>query len=67
MSPKRISLVTSYILDNFDRKTYRGQQSYYFNKLTNIKEVATAKKEAEEIKEKQRLSGFNSIFESVLY
>jgi len=62
MSPKRISLVTKYILDNFDRKTYRGQQSYYFNKLTNIKEVTSAKKEAEEIKEKQRLSGFNSIF-----
>lgn len=62
MSPKRISLVTKYILDNFDKKTYRGSESYYFNKLLNIKEVASAKKEAEEIKEKQRLSGFNAIF-----
>ena len=26
MAPKRISLVTKYILDHFDQKTYRGRQ-----------------------------------------
>ena len=28
MAPKRISLVTKYILDHFDQKTYRGDKSY---------------------------------------
>ena len=63
MAPERISLVTKYILNNFDRKTYRGDKTYVFNALTNIKDVASAgRQEIEEIKRKQRLSGFNSIF-----
>lgn len=63
MAPKRISLVTDYILKNFDRKTYRGDKTYVYNALVNIEEVASAKQgTVEEIKEKQRLSGFNSIF-----
>lgn len=63
LAPERISLVTKYILDNFDRKTYRGDKAYIFNKLTNIADVASAgRSEIEEIKQKQRLSGFNSIF-----
>ena len=63
MAPERISLVTKYILDNFDRKTYRGDKTYVFNTLMNIEEVASAKQgKVEEIKQKQRLSGFNSIF-----
>lgn len=37
MAPERISLVTKYILNNFDRKTYRGDKTYVFNALTNIK------------------------------
>ena len=62
-SPKRISLITNYILEHFNQKTYRGDKTYGFNALTNISEVATAGKEkVEEIKKKQRLSGFNSIF-----
>ena len=61
-SPKRISDVVKYILDNFNRKTYRNEKSYSFNSLLNIQEVASAKNEAEEIKQKLRLSGFNSIF-----
>ena len=63
MAPERIELVTKYILDHFDQKTYRGDKSYAFNVLTNISEVASAKNGAvEEIKQKQRVSGFNSIF-----
>lgn len=63
MAPERISGVTKYILDNFDRKTYRGDKTYAFNALQNISEVASGKNGAvEEIKAKQRLSGFNSIF-----
>ena len=63
MAPKRISLVAKYILDHFDKKTYRGDKSYVFSQLTNISDVASAKRGAvEEIKQKQRISGFNSIF-----
>lgn len=61
-APERISLVTKYIMDHFDQKTYRGNRTYVFNKLTNIEEVASSKKKIEEIKKLQRLSGFNSIF-----
>jgi len=62
MAPKRIELVTKYILDHFDQKTYRGDKTYIFSALTNIADVASAAHGAvEEIKRKQRISGFNSI------
>ena len=62
-APQRISLVANYILDHFDQKTYRGDKTYVYNTLTNIAEVASADRgKVEEIKQKQRLSGFNSIF-----
>ena len=63
MSPKRIELVTDYILEHFDQKTYRGNRTYEFNVMSNISDVASAKHGAvDEIKNKQRVSGFNSIF-----
>ena len=63
MAPKRIELVTKYILDHFDQKTYRGDKTYAFSVLQNISDVASAERGAvEEIKQKQRISGFNSIF-----
>ena len=63
MAPQRISLVTKYILEHFDKKTYRGDKTYIFDQLTNISDVASAERGAvEEIKKKQRISGFNSIF-----
>jgi len=62
MAPKRIELVTGYILDHFDQKTYRGDKSYLFNALTNIKDVASLDRGVvTEIKRSQRISGFNSI------
>lgn len=62
-APERISLIAKYILEHFDQKTYRGDKSYVYNALTNISEVASADRgKVEEIKQKQRLSGFNSIF-----
>lgn len=64
LAPERIRLVTNYILTHFDQKTYRGDKTYTFNVLQNITEVASAgsKEKIEEIKQKQRVSGFNSIF-----
>ena len=62
MAPERIKLVAKYILDHFDQKTYRGNKTYVYNSLQNIGEVASAANgKVEEIKQKQRLSGFNSI------
>lgn len=64
LSPERIRLVTEYILSHFDQKTYRGNKTYWFNVLQNITDVASTggKATIEEIKQKQRVSGFNSIF-----
>ena len=63
MAPERIQIVTKYILEHFDQKTYRGDKTYTYNTLTNIAKVVSAKRdEVEEIKQKQHISGFNSIF-----
>ncbi len=62
LAPQRIRLVTQYILDHFDQKTYRNQRYYRMSTLTNIAQVASGKQGAvEEIKRAQRISGFNSI------
>lgn len=62
LAPERIRLVTQYILDHFDQKTYRNQRYYRMSALTNIAQVASGKQGAvEEIKRAQRVSGFNSI------
>lgn len=64
MAPERIRLVTEYILDHFDQKTYRGSKTYTYNVLQNIAAVASAggRDAIDEVKQKQRISGFNSIF-----
>ncbi len=64
MAPERIRLVAKYILDHFAQKTRRDVRSYTFSRLTNIKEVATAKdrNKVSELKTRIRLTGFNSIF-----
>ena len=62
MAPKRIELVTKYILEHFDQKTYRGNKTYYFNSLVNIQDVASGSRgSVEEVKQQQRINGFNSI------
>lgn len=60
--PRRISKVVKYILDNFDKKTFRGDKTYKHSVLTNIGEVISNKKRVEEKKEQRRVKGFNSIF-----
>ena len=64
LAPKRIKLITDYILTHFNQKTYRNEKSYSYNSLINIAEVVSAKdkNKVEEVKQKLRLSGFNSIF-----
>ncbi len=64
MSPKRISDVVTYILDHFAQKTEQNEKSYAFRQLVNIEEVARAKSgsDAQELRNKVQLKGFNSIF-----
>lgn len=63
LSPKRITNIVGYILEHFNQKTKRNDKSYIYDIVTNVEEVASAKNRLEisKIKEKIRLSGFNSI------
>jgi len=63
-APERISNIVRYILEHFDQKTKRNSKPYSFTSLKNVYEVASAKDRTkiEEVKQKIRLSGFNSIF-----
>lgn len=64
LAPKYIANNVGYILEHFDQKTMRNSKPYYMTTLANVHEVSSAKdrNKIEEIKEKIRRSGFNSIF-----
>lgn len=63
-APERIGNVVQYIREHFDQKTKRNSKPYAFTRLANVHEAASARDRGaiEEVKEKIRLSGFNSIF-----
>lgn len=63
-APERISNIVTYILEHFDQKTKRNSKPYSFTSLKNIYEVVSAKdrNKIDEVKQKIRLTGFNSIF-----
>ena len=44
MAPERIRIVTQYILEHFDQKTYRGDKTYIYNTLTNIEVMVQMRK-----------------------
>ena len=61
--PKRISEIVRYILEHFSQKTKRNRDCFCFSVLTNVSELATAKKK-DSVSEKKRfihMRGFNSI------
>ena len=60
--PKRISIVTRYIIDHFGEKTKQGADAYGMSRLLNIDEVIKKGRNAEEQKAKVKTRGFNSIF-----
>lgn len=64
LSPVRLTNTVGYILKHFDQKTSRNTKPYYMTTLANVHEVASARdrNKIEEIKEKIRRNGFNSIF-----
>jgi type I restriction enzyme R subunit len=63
LDPKRIANVVNYIREHFDQKTKRNSKTYTYGVIRNIEEIINAKDrlKVEEIKDKIRLSGFNSI------
>lgn len=63
-NPERIKLVTSYILDHFDQKTYRNNKSFKHSVVSNVNEVVSAKDRnaVKEEKASSYVNGFNSIF-----
>ncbi|MCK5848601.1 MAG: type I restriction endonuclease subunit R, partial [Caldisericia bacterium] len=65
LGTKRISGVTSYILEHFDQKTYRNQSRscYDYGVIKNVGKMACSKNNTiTEKKENERVNGFNSIF-----
>lgn len=64
LAPARISNITGYILEHFNQKTRRNDRSFGINMLTNVATVAAARdhRKVEEIRQKIRMTGFNSIF-----
>lgn len=60
LAPERISLVANYIIEHFPIKT-KTSESYVFNSLNNIVEIAKNSK-LKEIKQHKNINGFNSIF-----
>ena len=61
-NPKRISIVTRYIIEHFAEKTKQAADAYSMSKLVNVEEVIKKGRKAEEEKQKVKTRGFNSIF-----
>ncbi|MEU4652278.1 type I restriction endonuclease subunit R [Nocardia fluminea] len=61
LDPRRISEVTAYILEHFDQKTKR-QTSYEHSVVTNVTESTRTRRQAEALKERKRVRGFNALF-----
>lgn len=63
-SPERIRVISKYILDYFDVKTYRQDGGFYEHSvLTNTAELAKSRfNTAQEVKQKRKIKGFNSLF-----
>ena len=60
--PRRISIVTRYIIDNFATKTKQDKDIYTMNRLLNVQDVVKKGKHVEEKKQTYKTQGFNSIF-----
>ena len=63
-NPKRIRIVTRYILDHFAQKTKQGADAYNYSVTTNVEEMSKSKGKVKinEQRERKVTRGFNSIF-----
>ena len=60
--PRRIEIITQYIINHFAEKTKQSADAYSMNKLLNVGETIKKGGKAEEKKQKVNTRGFNSIF-----
>ncbi len=60
--PKRIEIVTRYIIERFAEKTKQSADSYSMSKLLNVQEVVKKGRKVDEEKTRVKTKGFNSIF-----
>lgn len=60
--PRRIAIVTRYIIDHFAEKTKQNADAFTMSRLLNVDEVVKKGRKVEEKKTKVMTRGFNSIF-----
>ncbi|MFF2031086.1 type I restriction endonuclease subunit R [Arthrobacter sp. NPDC058192] len=61
LAPERISKIVKYTLEHFDQKTKRSS-SYEHSVVANVVEATRARRQAEAVRERKRVRGFNAIF-----
>jgi len=61
LDPQRIREIVGYVLEHFDQKTKRSS-GYEHSVVTNVAESSRARRQAEAMRARQRVRGFNSIF-----
>lgn len=61
-NPKRISIVTKYIIEHFAEKTKQSADAYAMNRLVNVQDVVKKGRNTDEEKARIKTRGFNSIF-----
>ncbi|WP_084104450.1 type I restriction endonuclease subunit R [Demequina sp. NBRC 110056] len=61
LAPERMTQIVDYTLAHFEQKTKRSS-SYEHSVVTNVHESTRARRQAEAIRERKRVRGFNAIF-----
>lgn len=61
LDPKRLGEIVRYTLEHFDQKTKRSS-SYEHSVVTNVAEATRTRRQAEALRERKRVRGFNAIF-----
>jgi len=61
LAPERIREIVKYTLEHFDQKTKRAS-SYEHSVVTNVVASTRARRQAEAVRERKRVRGFNAIF-----
>ena len=61
LSPARVGKIADYTLEHFDQKTKRSS-SYEHSVVTNVNAAARTRRQAEALRERKRVRGFNALF-----
>lgn len=61
LDPQRLSEIVRYTLEHFDQKTKRSS-TYEHSVVTNVAEATRTRRQAEALRQRKRVRGFNAIF-----